>query len=244
MSTPRFYCPLPLEPGIAVDLPQRTFHHAVRVRRMRVGDVLKLFPGDGREADATITTIRRDAAQVRVDAIAAIDRESPLSITLLQGISTGDRMDYTLQKSVELGVSAIGPVMAARSQRLADARAEKRIEHWRDIAISACEQSGRNRVPNVADIASLDEALASIDAATRLLLSGSGSRRLRDVDAAPAAAGGVVLLAGPEGGFTVDEEAKAIAAGFTAITLGPRILRTETAAVAALAAIQSRWGDG
>jgi 16S rRNA (uracil1498-N3)-methyltransferase len=139
-------------------------------------------------------------------------------------------------------VRAIVPVMTSRSQGLADARAVKRVGHWRDVVISACEQSGRNRIPSVGDIATLDAALASTRSSMRLLLSGAGSRRLRDLS--KPSDRGIALLAGPEGGLTDDEERRAIDAGFEAVALGPRILRTETAAVAALAAIQSMWGDG
>ena len=221
-------------------LPERTFHHAVRVRRMRVGEALVLFAGDGREARATLIGIRRDVADVRIESIETVDRESALDVALLQAISSGDRMDYTLQKAVELGVRSVVPVMAERSQRVGDARAEKRVDHWRDIAISACEQSGRNTVPTVHRISTLDLALASASG-SGLLLSGNGLRRLRDI-AQPT--GPIVLLAGPEGGLTDDEERAATEAGYVAITLGPRILRTETAAVAALAAMQALWGDG
>lgn len=241
MSTPRFYCESPLSAAATIELPERTFHHAVRVRRMRAGESLVLFRGDGDEATATLVDIRRNSADARIESIDAVDRESPLRVVLIQGISSADRMDYTLQKAAELGVDAIVPVMAARSQGVANSRAEKRLDRWRDVVISACEQSGRNRIPVIEAITTLDHALQSIDATTRLLLSGAGIGRLREI-ASPA--GAIALLAGPEGGLTDDEELAAVDAGFIAVTLGPRILRTETAAVAALAAMQSMWGDG
>jgi 16S rRNA (uracil1498-N3)-methyltransferase len=242
LSAPRFYCPLALTAGQTVTLPAETFHHAIRVRRLRVGDELVLFAGDGRESSGTLVAIHRDAADARISAVAAVDRESPLHVTLLQGVSAGDRMDYTLQKAVELGVAAIVPVTTRRSiVRLDRDRADKRIAHWRQIVIGACEQSGRNRLPEVLPVVSLGDALAAVGAPHRFLLSFDDGARLRDL-AAPA--GNIALLAGPEGGLTADEERAARDAGFAALALGPRVLRTETAAVAALAAMQTLWGDG
>lgn len=242
MSAPRFYCALALAAGQTLTLPAETFHHAVRVRRLRVGDELILFGGDGREAHAELVAIHRDAADAAISAVATADRESPLHVTLLQGLSAGDRMDYTLQKAVELGVGAIVPVTTQRSVvRLDRDRADKRIAHWRQIVIGACEQSGRNRVPEVLPVVSLAQGLTAVLAAQRFVLSFEGGGRLRDI---AAATGAIALLAGPEGGLTADEERAARDAGFAPLSLGPRVLRTETAAVAALAAMQALWGDG
>lgn len=242
MSAPRFYCALALAAGHTVTLPAETFHHAVRVRRLRVGDELVLFAGDGREALGSLVAVHRDAADAAISAVSAADRESPLHVTLLQGLSAGDRMDYTLQKVVELGVAAVAPVTTQRSVvRLDRDRAEKRHAHWRQIVIAACEQSGRNRIPEVLPVVSLPEGLAAVLATQRFVLSFDGGTRLRDL-AAPA--GPIALLAGPEGGLTADEERAARDAGFAPLSLGPRVLRTETAAVAALAAMQASWGDG
>jgi 16S rRNA (uracil1498-N3)-methyltransferase len=242
MSTPRFYCALALTAGNSVILPAETFHHAIRVRRLRVGDELVLFAGDGSEARATLVTIGRDAADAAISSVAATDRESPLRVTLLQGLSAGDRMDYTLQKAVELGVTGIVPITTQRSVvRLDRDRADRRIAHWRQIVIGACEQSGRNRIPEVLPVVSLPEGLAAVSAAQRFVLSFDGAARLRDV---LAPTDSVALLVGPEGGLTADEARTARDAGFAPLSLGPRVLRTETAAVAALAAMQALWGDG
>ena len=252
MSLPRFHCPLPLTAGTTIALPADAFHHAVRVRRLRIDDALLLFSGDGTEALANIVAIRRDGADVVIAGVDTVDRESPLDVTLIQGISSGDRMDYTLQKAVELGIHNIVPIATLRSMPLSGARADKRAAHWQQVVISACEQSGRTRIPDVQPVTKLADALArgaigvgdapGAGAATcRVLLSESGSSRL---SALPRPAGPIAIVAGPEGGLTDAEENAAVDAGFIAVTLGPRTLRTETAAVAALAAIQSLWGDG
>ena len=241
MSAPRFYCALAPTAGQTVTLPAETFHHAIRVRRLRVGDELILFAGDGHEANARLIAIHRDAADAAVSAVTDTDRESPLHVTLLQGLSAGDRMDYTLQKAVELGVAAIAPITTQRSVvRLDRERADKRAAHWRQIVIGACEQSGRNRIPEVLPVVSLTAGLTAVAATQRFVLSFDGGARLRDL-AAPT--GPIALLAGPEGGLTADEERAARDAGFAPLALGPRVLRTETAAVAALAAMQALWGD-
>ncbi|MBK8741678.1 MAG: 16S rRNA (uracil(1498)-N(3))-methyltransferase [Betaproteobacteria bacterium] len=242
MSAPRFHCALPLVAGQTVTLPAEAFHHAVRVRRLRAGDELVLFAGDGCEAAATLAAVTRDTADAAILAVRAVDRESPLQVTLLQGLSAGDRMDYTLQKAVELGVSAIVPVATRRSVvRLDRERADKRQAHWRQILIGACEQSGRNRIPEVLPVVSLAAALAGVTAARRFVLSFEGGARVCNLETP---AGPIALLAGPEGGLTADEERLARDAWFAPLSLGPRVLRTETAAVAALAAMQALWGDG
>lgn len=242
MSAPRFYCALALTAGQTVTLPAEAFHHAVRVRRLRVGDELILFAGDGCEALTVLVAIHRDAADAAISAVTAADRESPLHVTLLQGLSAGDRMDYTLQKAVELGAAVIVPVTTQRSVvRLDRDRADKRNAHWRQIVIGACEQSGRNRIPEVLPVVSLATGLAAVSAPRRFVLSFEGGARLRDL-AVPT--GPIAMLAGPEGGLTGDEERAARDAGFAPLSLGPRVLRTETSAVAALAAMQALWGDG
>lgn len=241
MSVPRFHCPALLTEGATVELPPDAFHHAVRVRRLRIGDSLVLFAGDGFEASAKLVAIGRDTGQAEIESVAAVDRESTLDVTLLQGVSSGDRMDYTLQKAVELGVSAIVPVAMQRSMSMDGARAEKRAAHWRQIVISACEQSGRNVIPPVQPVSSLMPALAGSSASCRLLLSATGSDRLRDLSKPSSSS--ITLLAGPEGGLNDAEERAAFDAGFIGVSLGRRILRTETAAIAALAAMQALWGD-
>jgi 16S rRNA (uracil1498-N3)-methyltransferase len=200
-----------------------------------------LFNGDGAEYDAVIDAAAKRAVSVRIGQRHAAARESTLEIVLGQALSGGERMDYTIQEAVELGVGAIHPLAAARSVVRLDAeRAAKRVAHWQSVVISACEQCGRNCVPPVAAVAPLDAWLARRGAPLRLLLSPGAETRLRDL---PAPAGAVELLAGPEGGFTPEEEARARAGGCLPVRLGPRVLRTETAAVAALAAMQTLWGD-
>lgn len=240
----RLYVTGELTPGRECALPPAQAHHATRVLRLKAGDAVTLFNGDGAEFGAIVARVAGNAVTVRVGDARGCVRESPLEIMLGQALSSGERMDYTVQKAVELGVAAIHPLAAARSVvRLAGARAEKRVAHWQAVAIAACEQCGRNRVPPVAPVAELAAWLARPaggEGALRLLLSPAGGARLREL---PRPAAAVVLLAGPEGGFTPGEEAVARACGFTAVRLGPRVLRTETAAVAALAALQALWGD-
>jgi 16S rRNA (uracil1498-N3)-methyltransferase len=244
MSVPRFHCARTLVAGERTALPDDVFHHAARVRRLRVGEEIILFAGDGVETRARLTAVTRTAAEIAILDVRQVERESPLPVTLIQGISAGDRMDYTLQKAVELGIAAIVPAFAERSVvRLTGERADKRRMRWQEVVISACEQSGRNRIPVVAPAADLDRALADASAAPfaqRYVLSVEGGARLRDL---PRPSGPIALLAGPEGGLTPLEEGDAKRAGFAPLSLGPRVLRTETAAVAALAAMQALWGD-
>jgi 16S rRNA (uracil1498-N3)-methyltransferase len=240
----RIYFSGELRPRTDCRLPREQAHHVARVLRLAQGDALTLFNGDGAEYEAVVARVAKDAVIVRVGEAREAARESPLAIVLGQALSSGERMDYTVQKAVELGVAAIHPLAAARSVvRLAGERAEKRVAHWQAVVVSACEQSGRNRVPPVAPVAELAAWLARPAAggdALRLLLSPGGATGLRDL---PRPAGPIVLLAGPEGGLTPEEEAAARHCGYTPVRIGPRVLRTETAAVAALAALQALWGD-
>ena len=237
----RFYFSGALASGARVVLGMRIAHH-LRVLRLQAGEPLVLFTGEGGEFDATLARIDKRDAIADIGAWHDVERESPLRLVLAQGISAAEKMDYTLQKAVELGVSAIQPLETANSVVRLDAeRAQRRLVHWRQIVISACEQCSRNRVPEVAPLADLRAWLGTAKEGTRLLLSPRAQKRV--VDLAPTL-DLLVLLAGPEGGFTPQEEAAASAAGFTGLTLGPRILRTETAALAALAAIQAARGDG
>ncbi|MCU0840575.1 MAG: 16S rRNA (uracil(1498)-N(3))-methyltransferase [Thiobacillaceae bacterium] len=242
MAIARFYCPLPLAPGRQVVLPEAVARHAQNALRLRSGDAVVLFNGNGEECAGSLAATGRQA-RVAVRDCQAVARESPLRVTLAQGISSGERMDYTLQKAVELGVSAIAPVMTRRTVvRLDEGKRPRRRAHWQGVVMSACEQSGRVALPEVAEIRDFPDWLAEARAAdaTRFILDPAGGRRLRDL---PAPAGPVLLLAGPEGGFDPAERDAALAAGFLPLNLGPRVLRTETAAVAALAAMQCLWGD-
>ncbi|OYW37868.1 MAG: 16S rRNA (uracil(1498)-N(3))-methyltransferase [Hydrogenophilales bacterium 12-61-10] len=215
MSTPRFYLDLPLAPGARFSLPPGPARHAARALRLAVDDPIILFNGHGGEYSARIERIQKDDVAVSLTGFAGIERESRLRVMLAQGISSGERMDYTLQKAVELGVAAIQPIAAKRSVvKLAGERADKRVAHWQGVVASACEQCGRNQVPAV----SAPQTLAN-------WLSQSSGRLL------------------PEGGFEADEIAALHAAGAIPVRLGARVLRTETAALAALAAMQTLWGD-
>ena len=231
-----------LAAGATCTLPPAQAHHAARVLRLKPGEPVTLFDGAGVEYAAVIAAVSGARVTVTIGGSRPVDRESPLPVTLAQAVSSGDRMDYTLQKAVELGVTAIQPLTSRRSVvRLAAERGERRLAHWRRIVAGACEQSGRNRVPPVAAPAALTDWLgrSSAHPGLRLLLSPRAAARLRELPRPDA----VVLLAGPEGGLAPEEERRAEQAGFRPVRLGPRVLRTETAAVAALAAMQALWGD-
>lgn len=237
----RLYCDLPLSPGAELTLPEGAARHALTVLRLQVGDALTLFNGAGGEYRASLVAANKREARVRLIEFHAAERESPLEITLALGISAGERMDYSLQKATELGVSAIQPLATERSLvKLAGERADKRQQHWQHVVIAACEQCGRNRVPVVAPVQKLFAYLASIDRKKQLLLlSPDAATPLKRVPTAT----GVVLLIGAEGGLAPAEREAAEASGFAPVSLGPRILRTETAPVAALAVLQALWGD-
>lgn len=238
---PRFYCPTPLQVDRVVTLPDAVARHAIGALRLRDGETVTLFNGDGHEYVGILTT--HGHASVRLLARHELARESPLRVVLAQGISSGERMDLTVQKSVELGVAAIQPLMMRRTiVRLSADKLEKRRAHWQGVVVSACEQCGRNRVPEVAAIAEFASWRKSWtdSAGLGLMLDPEGVASLADL---PRPEGGVTLLAGPEGGFDPAEREAAQGAGFVSVRLGPRVLRTETAALAALAALQTLWGD-
>lgn len=243
MHSPRFFCPQALAPGALLALPENAARHAVRVLRLTAGQAITLFDGRGGEYAARIAAVRKDEVSAEVLDWRAAECESPLSIRLVQALQAGDKMDLTVQKAVELGVAAIQPVASRRSVvRLDGERALRRVEHWRGVAASACEQCGRNRVPAVHPLLPLRDWLQQPAAAgeLRLSLAPEAATGLRQLDRP---AGRVTVLTGPEGGLTAAELAAAAAAGFRPLRLGPRVLRTETAAVALLAAMQVLWGD-
>jgi 16S rRNA (uracil1498-N3)-methyltransferase len=238
----RVYIEEPLASGKRCQLSGSAANHLVRVLRLGIGAAVTLFDGAGGEYAARIESLRKDAVLIEVGAHAAVERESPLAVTLAQGVSRGERMDWVIQKATELGVRRIVPLITQRSVVRLDARqAQKKSQHWRGITIAACEQCGRNRLPELAAPVDLPDFLDSTAAGDdlRLLLSPLGSLRIGAIKSV----GNITLLIGPEGGLAPEEGAAAIAQGFVPVHLGPRILRTETAAIAALAALQQTFGD-
>lgn len=238
----RLYVPVPLESGASLTLDPEHSHYASRVLRLRTGDALVLFDGSGGEHGASIEGVSRKGVTVRVGELRERDVESPLAINLVQGISRGDRMDFVVQKATELGVRQITPVITEFSVvRLDAAKAEKRREHWTKIAQGACEQCGRNRLPRIAPPRTLADILEPTAAGTARLVLHPGARE--PLASLPATDSPIELLIGPEGGLSTNELEQAAACGFRPYSLGPRVLRTETAAIAAVAVLQAIHGD-
>lgn len=238
----RFHCPIPLSPGAIVDLPPEAAHHAARVLRLAVGDTIQLFDGRGGEWCGRLLSVGKTVA-VALEFFDDGDREAPLRVTIAQALPAADKMDWIIQKGVELGAAAFRPLVAKRSVvRLSGERVGRRVDHWQNVAIAACEQCRRNRVPKVAEPVDLPQFLGEAAAQNdmRLILAPGAAARLAEL---PRPTGTVTLLIGPEGGFEDGELAAAAFAGFQAASLGPRVLRTETAALAALAAMMTLWGD-
>jgi 16S rRNA (uracil1498-N3)-methyltransferase len=229
---PRFYCPAPLATGLSLDLPPGAARH-VQVLRLQPGDGLTLFNGEGGEFAATVTRMGRSDVQVTVAAHVAVEREAHRAVHLLAGITANDRMDWLVEKATELGVASITPLVAERSVlKLKGERADKKLAHWQSVAVAAAEQCGRNRVPAVHAALTLVEWLKQATPGERWVLSLSeGTRPLAEL----AGTAPVTVLSGPEGGLSPAEEAAALAAGFVPVTLGPRVLRAETAPLAVLA---------
>ena len=237
---PRFYLDAPLRAGGVCTLPEDAAHHAVHVLRLREGEAVTLFNGRGGEFSARIASIQRLRISIDLLEHRAVERESPLRVTLVQGVSAGEKMDSTVRKAVELGVAEIRPVLAARSvARPKGERAENRRAHWQKVVVAACEQCGRNRIPELHPLCPAMDYRPAADAVAILL---SPRAKLRFSEAARDAKS-FALAAGPEAGFTAEEEAALASAGFVPASLGPRVLRTETAAVAALAALNALRGD-
>lgn len=243
MRTIRLHIDRALNVGAELPLPAQAGEHAVRVLRLAAGDPLTLFNGDGCDYAATIVAVGKREVSVRIEARLSLANESPLALTLAQGVARGDKMDLIVQKATELGVARIVPLLTERSEvRLDAARSEKRLLHWRAVAASACEQSGRARLPDIAAAIPLEKWLDELadDGALRLALLPEASRSARELRFS--AAGGV-LVVGPEGGLGERDTSALYAANFEGLRLGPRILRTETAGLAALAALQAIHGD-
>lgn len=242
MRLTRVYVDKPVTAGQQALLEGSAANHIARVLRLRNGDALTVFDGSGGEFGARIEEFRKEAVVVRVEEHRALEKESPLSLTLAQGISRGERMDWIIQKATELGVSRIVPVFTKRSVvRLDEKQAGRKLQHWRAVAVAACEQCGRNRVPKLAAPVDFFNVLEpDPSGSTRLLLSPTGDLRIDDLEGVGT---GITVLIGPEGGLEDVEQEAALSAGFKAVRLGPRVLRTETAAIAALTIIQRYFGD-
>lgn len=249
---PRFFCPAPLHTGEVLDLPAGAARH-VQVLRLQPGDAITLFnhgpgwngPSPGGEFEATVTLMGRSQVQVQVGAHSAVEREARRAVHLAVGMPANERMDWLIEKAAELGVASVQPLMTERSVlKLAAERAAKKVEHWQSVAVSACEQCGGNRVPTVHGVQTLNQWLSkgpvasqadSAAAARHLLLSlREGTQALHSLNPDLGAAA-IWFLSGPEGGLSAAEEDAAVAAGFAPVTLGPRVLRAETAALTALA---------
>ena len=242
MRVNRAHVDAPLAIGARLPLPESAAAHLVRVLRLGVGDACVLFNGDGHDYDARIVAVGKRGGEVEIIAARAVDNESPLRIVLVQGIARGEKMDWILQKATELGVAAFVPVSSERSEvKLDGDRAAKRLAHWRSVVVAACEQSWRACVPEVASAEPLATALSRLPDGIRLTLDPEA----KDVIATLGHPGDrpIVVAIGPEGGWSPRDRSLLSEAGFTGLRLGPRILRTETAGMAAIAALQSKFGD-
>jgi 16S rRNA (uracil1498-N3)-methyltransferase len=243
-QTPRFYVDAALRAGGSCELPEDTAHHAVHVLRIRSGEDVTLFNGRGGEYPARISSINRLKMRADVLEHRPVERESPLHVVLVQGVSSGERMEFTIRKAVELGVAEIHPVLAAGSVARPKAeRAAARQGHWQKIAISACEQCGRNRIPAVAPLLNASDYRATDVTGVKVLLSPGSDLTFSKFTQKRERGESFTLAAGPEAGFDTREEKAFLDAGFVPVRLGPRILRTETAALAALAALNALLGD-
>lgn len=239
----RFYIPFELQPGGNYEIPEDKARHIAQVLRLSAGAEITLFNGDGTEYCAQLIEVKKKSVAVSILSGAAVDRESRLHVELIQGLSKGDRMDITIQKCVELGVNRIYPVSSSRSNlKLNIDRMEKKHQHWKGVIHSACEQSGRNVIPHLEESNHLDVVLNEYKSHSglKLVLNPVAESALFQIVEEPQE---VVLLVGPEGGFSDEELKLAQNCGFVCVSLGPRVLRTETAAMAAMAGIQARWGD-
>ena len=239
----RFHCPPPIPRSGSFELPPDVAHHAARVLRLREGDPVQLFDGHGNEHHGVIAELVGRSVVVSGLSTIEVDRESPLKVLLAQALTSSEKMDWVLQKATELGVTEFQPLATERSvARLTNERAEKRNEHWRQVAISACEQCGRNQLPEIhapLDIILWLQQMREMPFTKFILLpDGTASLRLQ-----PEPQDKIIILVGAEGGFTQAESVAAIQCGFASIRMGSRVLRTETAAIAGLAALQTLWGD-
>lgn len=243
MRVTRVHVDMPLASGSELELPDGPAGHLVRVLRLRAGDGFVLFNGDGHDFDATVLSADKRTVRVRVGGGRPVERESPLRVVLLQGVARGEKMDLILQKATELGVAEVVPLFSERSEvKLDGARADKRVAHWRSVVAAACEQSWRARVPPVATPRNLAAVLETLSpGGLRLLLDPDGTLALPALQPIPDEP--VLLAIGPEGGWSCRDRQQLLGEGFKGVRLGPRILRTETAGLAAIAALQACYGD-
>ena len=241
MRTSRIYIDLPLQAGSELSLPAEAAHHLAVVLRAKAGQPLILFNNTGVEAQAVVVQVDKKQVRVRIDSVEPVERESPLRIHLAIGISRGERMDFVLQKSTELGVHAITPLFCERTEvKLSEDRLQKKLDQWQKIIAGACEQSGRARLPILHTPATLDACLLADTSEQRFVLHHRSDSTLAQREDKPSS---VLLLVGPEGGLSDVEIERAQQASCVALTLGPRVLRTETAPLAAISVLQYRWGD-
>lgn len=240
MRIPRIYTEQSLQPNASITLGPGPSQHIARALRMRVGDPLVLFDGSGGQYPATISALDKKTVTATTGAFDEIERESGLGLHLGIAISRGERMDWVVQKATELGVNSISPLLSERTEvRLKGERAGKKVHHWQQVAVSACEQSGRNRIPTIEPLQTLDAWVAEAQAQLKLVLHPVADPVVERAGAPD----NIALLVGPEGGLSAAELIAAEQAGFNPLQLGPRILRTETAPLAAIAVLQARWGD-
>lgn len=240
MRIPRIHTEQVLGPDQSFELEPGPSQHLSRALRMQPGDSLVLFDGNGGQYPAVISTVNKKTVVATTAAFEAVELESGLELQLGIALSRGDRMDWVVQKATELGVSSIAPLLSARSEvRLKGDRLEKKLRHWQQIAISACEQCGRNRIPQVLPPQDLESWVKATETDLKLVLHPTADTG----DKTTSAPGSIALLIGPEGGLANEEVEQATLAGFSPLKLGPRILRTETAPLAAIAILQARWGD-
>ncbi|WP_298611545.1 16S rRNA (uracil(1498)-N(3))-methyltransferase [uncultured Thiothrix sp.] len=242
MRIPRFYCPVPLAIRQSLGLPEEVFRHAIQVLRLQVGESLILFNGEGGEFLAELTEINKRSATALLQSFDPAERESSLELTLVQALVKPDKMDFALQKAVELGISAFQPLITQRSVVRTDKeKIEKKLQHWQAVAISACEQSGRTKLPTIHAPQTLDQYLSQLkDNANYLILAPGSSKDLSQVTVKT---NKLAVLIGPEGGFTDFEVSACLAAHIQGITLGERILRAETASTSVIAILQLLHGD-
>lgn len=244
----RFYHPEEIIVGKIIELSAENKHHAARVLRLKNGEQITLFNGLGGEFSAHIAAINKSSTTVIIDAYHDIDRESQLSIELAQAICVNEKMDWIIQKSVELGITRIQPIFTARCiVHLSDERSSRRLQHWKKIIISACEQCGRNHLPQILPLISLWDWMSQKKAMRsehnlHFMLSTNATEGLNNIPTLSADTN-IALAIGPEGGFTPEEETATLHSGFIPLRLGKRILRTESAALATIAAMQALWGD-